>query len=148
MRECIKAFANIIAADFGMKLLIWRNLRSWWKQVLTTDEICLSIDISDWKITPRFFAHSLGEMVFKLRLMLTGTFLFLIKQEIFSFIRINRQFVSNHPRKNILNASFNRCESRRSQFRRKRKVYLSVICIKMATKARIFRYNWMKWNCI
>ena len=76
MRECIKAFANIIAADFGMKLLIWRNSRSWWKQVLTTDEICLSIDISDWKITPRFFAHSLGEMVFKLRLMLTGTLIF------------------------------------------------------------------------
>ena len=44
MRECIKAFANIIAADFGMKLLIWRNSRSWWKQVLTTDEICLSKD--------------------------------------------------------------------------------------------------------
>ena len=75
MRECIKAFANIIA-DFGMKLLIWRNSRSWWKQVLTTDEICLSIDISDRKITPRFFAFSVGEMVFKLRLMLTGTLIF------------------------------------------------------------------------
>ena len=49
MRECIKAFANIIAADFGMKLLIRRNSQSWWKQVLTTDEICLSIDISDWQ---------------------------------------------------------------------------------------------------
>ena len=46
--------------------------------------------------------------------------IFLIKQEIFSFIMINRQFVSNHPRKNILHASFNRCESRSSQFRRKR----------------------------
>ena len=90
MRECIKAFANIIAADFVMKLLIWRNSRSWWKQVLTTDEICLSIDISDWTITPRFFAHSLGEMVFKLRLMLTGINIdiFWIKQVIFSFIRI------------------------------------------------------------
>ena len=76
MREFIKAFANIIAADFGMKLRIWRNSRSWWKQVLTTDEICLSIDISDWKIKTRFFAHSLGEMVFKLRLMLTGTLIF------------------------------------------------------------------------
>ena len=76
MRKCIKAFANIIAADFEMKLLILRNSRNWWKQVLMTDEICLSIDMSDWKITPRFFAHSLGEMVFKLRLMLTGTLIF------------------------------------------------------------------------
>ena len=111
-------------------------------QVLTTDEICLSIDISDWKITPRFFAHSLSEMVFKLRLMLTGTLIFfeLNRRCSCSFIRINRQFVSNHPRKNILNESFSRFESR-SQFRRKQYVYLSVICIKMATKARIFRYN-------
>ena len=68
----------------------------------TTNEICLYIDISDCKITPRFFKHSLSEMVFKLRLMLTGTLIFfLIKQEIFSFIGINRQFVSNHPRKKI-----------------------------------------------
>ena len=77
MRECIKAFANIIAADFVIELLIWRNSRSDGnKLILTTDEICLSIDISDWKITLRFFAHSLGEMVFKLRLMLTGTLIF------------------------------------------------------------------------
>ena len=76
MWECIKAFANIIAADFGMKLLKWWNSRSWRKYVLTTDEICLSIDISGWKITPRFLAHSLGELVFKLRLMLIGTLIF------------------------------------------------------------------------
>ena len=76
MWDCIKAFANIIATDFGMKLLIWQNSRSWWKQVLSTDEICLSIDILDWKITPKFFAHSLSEMVFKLRLMLAETLIF------------------------------------------------------------------------
>ena len=78
MRECIKAFAKVIAADLGMKLRIWRNSQSWRKQVFTTDEICLSIDISDWKIIPRFFADSLEERVFKLRLMLTEMLIFFI----------------------------------------------------------------------
>ena len=89
MRECIKAFVNVIAADLGMKLRMWRNSRSWRKRVFSTDEICLSMDISDWKIMPRFFTDLPGEIVFKLRLMLTHEhWYFLIKIEIFGFIRI------------------------------------------------------------
>ena len=50
----------------------------------TTDEMCLSIDLSGKKIIPRFFVDLLGEIVFKLRLMLTGTLIFFfVKQEIF-----------------------------------------------------------------
>ena len=42
----------------------------------TIDEICLFMDISDWKIIPRFFADLLEEIVFKLILMLAGTLIF------------------------------------------------------------------------
>ena len=76
MRKCIKAFANVIAANLGMKLWIWQNSQSWRKQVFMTYEICLSIDISGWKIMPRVFVDSLGETVYKLRIMLIGTLIF------------------------------------------------------------------------
>ena len=78
MRECIKAFVYVIAADLGMKLRRLRNSLGWRKQVFSTDEICLSMDISDWKIISRFFADRLGKIVFKLRLMLTGTLIFFL----------------------------------------------------------------------
>ena len=66
-------FANLIGADLGMKLRKCRNSRSGRKQIFRTDEISLSIDISDWEIIPRFFANSFGDIVFQLRLMLTET---------------------------------------------------------------------------
>ena len=40
-------FANLIGADLGMKLRKCRNSRSGRKQIFRTDEISLSIDISD-----------------------------------------------------------------------------------------------------
>ena len=47
MRECTKAFANVKAADLGLELQIWQNSRSLKEKIFTTDEICLSKDISD-----------------------------------------------------------------------------------------------------
>ena len=48
---------------------------SWMKQYLLIDEMCLFMDLSVWKITPRFFALSLGEIVLELIfIMLTGRF--------------------------------------------------------------------------
>ena len=66
---------------------------------------------------PRFFVDSLGEIVFKLRLMLKGTLIFLELNRIYSVLPGFTEFVSYHPRKNILNARFYGRKSR-SQFRR------------------------------
>ena len=40
-----KAFANVLTADIGMKLRIWRYSRSLRKLVFKTAEICLSISL-------------------------------------------------------------------------------------------------------
>ena len=76
MREYIKTLANVITADLGMKLWTWRNSRSWRKQVFTPNEMCLSVDKSNWKHILKICADSLGEIVFKLRLMLTRTLVY------------------------------------------------------------------------
>ena len=69
------------------------------RQIFTTDVYPLIYRTEKLHIV---LADSLGEIVFKLRLMLTRIIqFFFIKQEIFKFIMINRQFVSYHPRKNI-----------------------------------------------
>ena len=71
----------------------WKS-RSWRKNDLTIAEMCLSIDISDWKTaSPRFFAESFGEI--KLESILKLQFgleieMFWSKRKIRRFIRINR----------------------------------------------------------
>ena len=47
----------------------WKS-RSWRKHELTIAEICLSIDISNWKTTPRFFAELFGKIMLESILML------------------------------------------------------------------------------
>ena len=59
-----------MAAVLEIKGRIRLKSRSWRKHDLTTAEMCLSIDMSDWKTTPRFFAELVGEIILESILML------------------------------------------------------------------------------
>ena len=70
--------------------------------------------------------------------MLTGTLTFFELNRRYSVLSgfTESLFPIIHE-KTFLNARFNRIKSKRSQFRGKRNVYLSVVCTEMAIKARI-----------
>ena len=73
MRECIKAFANLIAADLGVKTSNMAKFTEL-KETSFYDRWNMFIHRHiRLKNYTEVFSDSLGEIVFKLRLMLTGT---------------------------------------------------------------------------